>query len=102
MKIRIEATQDGQEWQEAQPVGEGDMLGSLTDLTNGRDIYLFGWREGRPGVWRAVGGVDTEVGQLRKLETVGLEEISDLHEPYECPVVSPGMGLVRVRWSVVK
>jgi hypothetical protein len=101
MKVRIQATQDGNEWQEAPSVGPGDMLGSLTDLTNGRDILLFGWRDGAPGLWRAVGGTAQEFGELRKLETLGLELISDLHEPYECPVVSP-TGMLRVRWSVVE
>jgi hypothetical protein len=101
MKIRIESKQGG-DWMEAESVGEHDMLGSLTDLTNGTDILLFGWHEGTPGVWRAVGGTAHEVGALRAIETFDLEPISDLTTPYEVPVIHPTLGLMRVRWTLVK
>lgn len=101
MKIRVEAKQN-EDWIELEPVGPRDMLGSVTDETNGRDLLLFGWQDGVPGLWRAVGGTDQEFGQLRRIETLGLELISDLAEPYEVPVVHPEMGLMRVRWTLVK
>jgi hypothetical protein len=101
MKIVIDATQ-GTDWVDVDPVGESDMLGSLTDVTNGVDVLLFGWRDGVPGIWRVVGGGVKEFGQLREITTSALELVSDLSEPYECPVVHPHMGLMRVRWMLVE
>jgi hypothetical protein len=103
VKILCEFTQDaGFTWTPTGEVGPDDMLGSFSDLFSGRDVYLFGWREGIPGLWRAVGGVDQEVGELRKIETTGLEPVSDLIEPHEMSIVHPTAGAIRIRLSRVE
>jgi hypothetical protein len=82
-------------------MGENDPPGSMQDTTNGRDVILFGWWEREVGVWRSEGGYDMEMGQLRRVTSLGLEKLSDLSEPYERPVIQPGTGLIRVRWTLL-
>jgi hypothetical protein len=101
MKIRVEVTQ-GQGWRDLVAVEDTGLMGSMTDTTSGRDVILFGWHQGEPGVWRSSGGFDYEVAELRGVDSLGLEHLSDLSEPYERPVIPEHSGLVRVRWSLVQ
>ena len=41
MKILCEFSKDNEEWIETGSVGPDDMLGSFSDLTSGRDVYMF-------------------------------------------------------------
>ena len=97
MKILCEFTKDSKEWTPTGEVGPDDMMGSFSDLTSGRDVYLFGFRDGLPGVWRAMGGGAEEFGELRKIETLGLEPVSDLIQPHEMVVVHPTAGMIKIR-----
>jgi hypothetical protein len=100
VKVRCEVSKDGESWAEVGlPLGEGDILGSFADLTSGRDLYLFGIRDGLPGVWRAVGGTDQDFGELRKVETFGTELVTPLFEPHEMVVVHPSQGMIRLRFT---
>ena len=100
MKILFEFSKDGESWEAVGPgVGPDDMLGSFSDVTSGRDVYLFGWRDGLPGLWRSIGGVDEEFGELRKTTTTGLEPVSTLMTPYEMVIVHPTQGMLKVRLS---
>ena len=102
MQIRVEVARSrAQPWTQVGMVGQADMLGSMTDTTNGRDVLLFGWQTGVPGVWRSSAGIDQTVGSLRKLETTGVELLSDLSEPYERQVIPEDSGVVWVRWSLI-
>jgi hypothetical protein len=103
MRIRVEVMQvtQGEEWRELESVGQ-DLMGSFTDTTHGRDVLLFGWRDGQVGVWRSEGGYDQELAGLRGVTSLGLELLSDLREPYERTVAPEGGGLARVRWTLVR
>lgn len=100
MRIRVEVNRIG-EWRELESVG-ADLMGSISDLTHGRDVLLFGWHDGVPGVWRSTGGYDRELAGLRGVNSLGLELLSDLSEPYEMTVSPQGGGLARVRWTLEK
>jgi hypothetical protein len=102
VKILCEGSADGKEWVETGLVGPDDMLGSFTDLTSGRDVYVFGWHDGMPGLWRAVGGTDEEFGELRKISTFDLELVTPLINPHEMIIVHPSVGMIRVRLSRVE
>jgi hypothetical protein len=99
MKVLCEFTRDGEEWDTVGQLGPGDTLGSFSDLTSGRDIYLFGFRDGNPGLWRAVGGSVEEFGELRKIETYDLELVTPLMNPHEMVIVHPTQGMIRIRLS---
>lgn len=100
MKVLCEFSTDGENWiSVGPPVGDGDILGSFSDLTSGRDVYLFGIRDGLPGVWRSMGGSDEEFGELRKTSTFGTELVSDLIEPHEMVIVHPTQGMIRLRFT---
>ena len=102
-KIRIEATVvTADEWHEMTAISEGEAMGSMTDLSIGRNILLFGWQPGEgPGVWRSVGGFDYTLGELRGVNaSEGLELLSDLKEPYERIVRPESGGMYKVRWTL--
>ena len=101
MKILCEVTKDGKTWAEAGRIGPNDMLGSFSDLTSGRDVYMFGFRQGVPGLWRSIGGTDEEFGDLRKTSTFGLEDVSTLIDPHEMTIVHPTQGMINIRLSRV-
>jgi hypothetical protein len=102
MKILCEFSRDGKEWMKTGEVGPDDILGSFSDVTSGRDVYLFGFRDGVPGLWRAVGGSAEEFGELRKVSTYDLELVSPLFQPHEMVVVHPTQGMLRIRLSRVE
>jgi hypothetical protein len=88
------------DWVRVGSVSEIEPCGSLSsDDPAGRQVYVFGFRDDTPGVWRAVGGVDVYNSAVRQIATTGLECLSDLAEPYELEVVRAG-HLVRLRFRV--
>ncbi len=80
-------------------VGEAsDPAGSISsEESAGRQVYMFGLRNGQPGVWRSVAGFDVEDPSVRRITTTGLEQLSDLTEPYEMVI---GRGRADRRVSV--
>jgi hypothetical protein len=102
MKVLCEFTQEGDLWEAIGVIGPDDILGSVSDMTSGRDIYLFGFRDGQPGLWRAVGGSAEEFGELRKIETYDLELTSPLLQTHEMVIVHPTQGMIRIRFSRVE
>lgn len=64
----------------------GDRSGSLSNNTpTGREVIHFTCHGEHSTIERSIGGVDTEIGLLRKTLTVGLEELArlgagDVHE----------------------
>ena len=80
-------------------VGEaGDPPGSISsEEASGRQVYLFGLRSGRPGVWRSASGFDMASPQARIVTTTELEQLSDLTESHEMVI---GRGRLDRRVSV--
>lgn len=90
-------TDDG--WKQVGPPAYPDLPpGSFSsDEPTGREVFMFGWVKGEPGVFRSKGGVDIEDPFQRTIVTQGLERLSDLSMPYEMVLVRPS-GLVRLRF----
>ncbi len=87
-------------WTRIGTVGPGDPAGTFTsEGPDGRDLYVFGWRDGAPGLWRSTAGADVATGAARAYVTAGLALVSDLAVPCEVTVwrpVLPVPALVRV------
>jgi hypothetical protein len=69
-------------WVRVGSIGEAEPCGSFT--SHGplrRDVIVFGWMEGRPGVWLSQAGVDVENEAVRGITSVGFDLLSDLREP---------------------
>ena len=98
--LRVETSYAGQPWRPLPSVTPNGPPGSVsTDPDHGeREVYLFGWVDGAAGVWRSVAGFDVEVADVRLIATLeGLEQVSDLAEPYEMD----WRGLDRLRFTRV-
>jgi hypothetical protein len=79
--VRIVTELWADRWREIGQLEEGS--GSLSSQeADGRQVYVFGFQDGKPGVWKSESGVDIEVGADRLLVTSGLIPLSDLQEPY--------------------
>ena len=101
--VVIEVEQWAGEWRKVDPpVAEQDRMGSFSSIEeSGREVYLFGFRDGSPGVWRSLAGVDAETERLRAVVPLaGLEQLSDLAEPFEIDVQLPRTGKRRVRFRL--
>jgi hypothetical protein len=83
------------------PLRPSDPPASISsDAPLGREVYVFGFHEGTPGVWRSVAGLDAEVGATRVITSTALELLADLRVgPHELPVHRPS-GEVTVRFSL--
>lgn len=68
----------------------------------GREMYLFGWIDGRARVARSVGGVDLDApGQRMVVAAQGLEILAELEDgPHECCVWSDAP--ISARWSLLE
>jgi hypothetical protein len=87
-------------WEQVGSLSEIEPPGSLSWMVNGcREVYVFGVLDDCPGVWRSIGGVDLANAAVRELYTQGLEQLSDLTEPYQLPVDDGGR---QVRFSLVR
>jgi hypothetical protein len=76
----------GDSWRLIGSQTETDPPGSIssTSPSGEREVYMFGWWDGAPGVWRSSGGADVETSEIRFLMVEGeLEQLSDLTEPWE-------------------
>lgn len=74
-------------WQQVgPPVTQAGDPGSVTrEEPSGRQVYLFGFQDGRPGVWISSFGGDAATRQQRTIVSSGLEQLSDLTQPFELP-----------------
>jgi hypothetical protein len=102
MKVAIYMKPKGwDEWKRVDPpLGEDDPTGSMSSEPpeGDRDVFMFGFYEGAPGVWRSKLGLDIETAHIRALASVELEQLSDLAEPYEVNIWRPSVGLLRIRF----
>lgn len=67
-------------WVSIGSVCENEPPGSITSKPPyaPREVFVFGWYEGGPGVWRSIGGVDVETAAVREITSVGFELLADL------------------------
>jgi hypothetical protein len=88
-------------WRRMGALAEMEACGSVTSHDpDGRQVFLFGWLDGSPGVWRSVGGIDMANDAFREVHTLGLERLADLTTgPFERPLVTQA-GTVRARWRL--
>jgi hypothetical protein len=87
------------EWEQVGIVDEAQPPGSISSRSGAaREVYVFGWLDGAPGVWRSTGGVDVANDLMRAIASEGFDRLSDLTEPYELAVITrTGRADVRFR-----
>jgi hypothetical protein len=87
------------EWEPVGVVAEGEAPGSISSRSGAaREVYVFGWLDGSPGVWRSTGGVDVANDFMRAIASEGFARLSELTEPYELTVITrSGRSDVRFR-----
>jgi hypothetical protein len=102
MRVAIYMQPHGQSmWHRVDPpLGENDPTGSMSSEPpeGDREVFLFGFYDGKPGVWRSEGGIDIEISKLRALMSLGLERLSDLAVPWEVDIWRPSVGMLRIRF----
>ncbi len=86
-------------WEVVGGVSEVEPPGSFTSRSgDAREVYMFGFYEGGPGVWLSVGGWDTNNDAVREVHSLGWDRVSDLAEPFRMPVIGPrGRYEIRVK-----
>lgn len=89
-------------WKVIGEISEPEPCGSMSSHEpEGRQVYMFGWRDDKPGVWRSVRGFDVENPAFREVNAIDLEQLSDLAEPFELDVHHERLGVLRLRLRVV-
>lgn len=89
-----------QGWTQIGSVSEVEPPGSMSSVDAlGRRIIVFGWYQNKPGVYESRGGYDVESEAFRQIESLGLDPLSDLTQPYEFDISRPGRTM-RVRCSL--
>jgi hypothetical protein len=90
-------------WQQMGALEEMETCGSITSLDpDGRQVILFGWINGEPGVWQSMGGIDLANDAIREIHSLGLVPLADLNAgPYEREVRTKA-GPARARWRLVR
>lgn len=94
---------NGTTWKRfGQSLGPGDPPGSLSsNEPDGRQVYLFGYHDGAPGVWHSVSGVDIEDPRTRRVFSAGLVRFADLAAgPHEMPIIHPSGDCLLVRFRL--
>jgi hypothetical protein len=88
-------------WTRVGSVSDVEPPGSFSSLEpTGRQVYMFGWYDERPGVWRSHGGVDSENPAVRAITTTGFDQLADLAAgPHEMDVWLAA-GRRRVRFTL--
>jgi hypothetical protein len=90
-------------WQQLGALEEMETCGSISSHEpGGRQVILFGWIDGVPGVWRA-DGFDVANDAIREIHAFSpLERLADLAAgPYEREVRTKA-GPARARWRLVR
>lgn len=77
MHINVDA-QAGGTWRPVGVFTENDPMGSVSSTTpDGRRVFLFGWRDGLPGVWESH-GADITATTVRIVMHGKLDLLADL------------------------
>jgi hypothetical protein len=88
----------GGRWRRVGGIGPAQHPGSVSsDDPGDRQVFVFGYVFGSPGLWRSVAGWDAADPATRVVVTSGLTRLSDLAVPYEwstpgregCPLPCP-------------
>lgn len=82
-------------------LSESDHPGSISsDEASGRQVYLFGFVDGRPGVWRSELGIDRATPTTRVIESTNFVFLADLERgPYELTRHKTGHPPMDLRFS---
>lgn len=89
-------------WERVGSVGEAGPPGSLSsDGPDRRRVIVFGWWKDQPGVWESALGIDVANEAIRAVTTTGLEQLSDLAEPFELNTSLRGKTM-RVRFTLTE
>jgi hypothetical protein len=65
-------------WQEVSSVSANAPTGSISsDEPPRRQVFVFGWIDGTPGVWRSRIGFDVADAAVRVIHTTGLDLLTD-------------------------
>lgn len=91
----------GGEWADAGAVPESQAGSLSSDDPAGRQLFIFGWLDGVPGVWRSESGADLERGSIRLVLSDGVTRLADLsgggwHEL----AIRRGADSIQVRFAV--
>jgi hypothetical protein len=82
--VELDVRREGGDWVQVGAHGKDDAPGSFSsEEERGRQVYVFGWLNGEPGVWRSKAGADIESSVVRAVFSERMEKLSDLSEPYE-------------------
>lgn len=103
-RVTLELQDLAGRWVDAGAVAEAEPPGSLSSTPPGqaRQVFVFGWWEGGPGVWRSQAGVDVASPAIREVHTSGLERLADLESgPFQMEVWVKRRA-AQVRFAVVE
>lgn len=88
-------------WLKLASMASTEPPGSLTSVEpDGRQVFLTGWLDGIPGLWRSQHGVDFEVagGLGRIITSEGFDLVKDVREgPVEFIVNNDSVGIKEFR-----
>lgn len=99
-EVVVEIEKPDGEWHRVGSVSEVEPPGSISsDDPAGRNVYVFGWHQGRVGVWH-VWGVDLATPAFRQV-LGALEPVSDLSETYVQRINKSERGRMYVRITLV-
>jgi hypothetical protein len=93
--VRMEMLSPGGQGATVSKLSIDEPMGSITshEPDGSRRVYLFGFRDDEPGVWTPkVVGIGLENDLVRQVTAVGgLEQLSDLAEPFELTIYVRGV-----------
>jgi hypothetical protein len=103
--LKLEIYTQNKNWIKVGELRAGDQPGSVSDNKpdGSRDVYMFECSpdDSKSTIYRSKAGIDTEIGPMRTLTTVGAEVIKELKrggDPYEMRIKtdkSPEARLIR-------
>lgn len=103
MRLFNEVYVEGKGWRLVGELSEGQAASlSSEHPTRGRQIYMFGWVNGKgPALWRSTLGVDEEVGPMRLTTTLGLKKLVTLSQnPHVRIIYNARFGPQKMRFTV--
>lgn len=89
-------------WARVGSIGEVEPVASFkSESVDQRRVFLFGWLDGKPGVWESKAGLDVETEAVRALDSLGIEQLSDLAEPFHLKITR-GVTRVILRFTLTE